>query len=1461
MEAAITVAQDAVDGTPTDDPHLAGRLNTLAMTLMARFERTGQAGDLDAAVPAAREAVRGTPAGHPDRAGRLSNLGIALLNEFQRTGQPEDLDAAVTAAREAVEITPAGHPDHLKGLNTLGNALWTRSQRTDAVSDLDAAVTAAQEAVDTIPDDHPTRAACLNNLDMALQTRFVRTRQPADLDAAVSAARQAADRTPTGHATRTERLNSLGNALLTRFVETGQPDDLIAAMTVLWQAVAGLTAGPEQLGQSKSLDTLIVVMRIIVDNAPDNHAFHLHGLGVALHMRYLRSGDPADGNDAITAHQQAVEACPADGGDHAKYLSGLAQSFSTRYLRDQQVGDLEAAIDSLRRVVAAAPTDPAYRSQLAQALLYRYAEAGQVTDLDTAVAAAKFAVDETPLDHPDRPEYQLRLAKALTAQNGRPGRPGDADVDRAITAAGDAVNDMPHNCPGRAANLNALGGVLHARYEESQDLGDLDAAIAAARESAAASSADPLRALSLSLLASLLRDRYEKRRELVDLDEAIEAGQRAVTIIGPNHADRATHLYPLACALLFRLQRTGLQADADAAIDVAKELVQITAPDHPKRASYLSVLSSALIERYQRQGELSDLDEALIIAQQVVDVTPVEDPNRVVHLANLGNALEARYLRTSRITDVDSALEYRRQTTVADSTNPEHQAALAATLLHRYSLSSDTSDLAEAVNVAQKTVDVTATQHPRRSAHLSVLSAALSFANPMSFPNPKSSQPPLDFFDAAITAARQAVEAVPTEASGRNYPLLNLAKTLKKRFMLTNEPNDLDEAIAAVQQVVATSPAHRRLGGDAHVTLADALLARHNRTKQPADLDGAITAAREAIKRTEPDEPSHLECLSVMARALLQRHQITGRRADLDEAIDYQHQAVGVTTAPALNRMVAASLWGAYAAQAANDTAAGIEGFAAAVELMTQAAWQFTDRSMRERAIAFFTPLIDRNIGGLASFAAQSAIAAGQPRRAVELLELGRSVLWNHQFRLQGDLGRLSADHPELAEALERARVELDQAPDIEPSLFAQHTTAPVPSALGNSGEEALHRRRSAARRWHQLLAEVRAIEGFENFLTPTPLNELREAASGGPVIVLNATGLACQALILSADSDSDIEVVDLPDLKLPDAAARVNAFRRTLSQDRGRRHLDPRRDLNPIMQEPDQAVLQLLAWLWDTAAEPVLAALGYTSAPKTVWPRVWWCPTGPLAQLPIHAAGRYPVGDSAESSAAHVPGRVVSSYTPTLAALIRARQQQRPETVRQLAVGMPVTPEHPPLPAVEAELDVLSRILPPPTRGRHLVGSDATRAAVLDAIPEFPWLHLACHGTQNSIDPSRSGFALQDGLLTIAELTDVQPRYADLAFLSACETATGSAHLPDESLHLAAALQLIGYRHVIATMWTIADAPAPGFADSIYSHLTARGHADSADAAQALHDAVAKLRTIFPDDPLIWAPYIHIGP
>src|SRR5262249_16879223 len=132
--------------------------------------------------------------------------------------------------------------------------------------------------------------------------------------------------------------------------------------------------------------------------------------------------------------------------------------------------------------------------------------------------------------------------------------------------------------------------------------------------------------------------------------------------------------------------------------------------------------------------------------------------------------------------------------------------------------------------------------------------------------------------------------------------------------------------------------------------------------------------------------------------------------------------------------------------------------------------------------------------------------------------------------------------------------------------------------------------------------------------------------------------------------------------------------------------------DLFDAMDVPGPALrdrlFDILEWLWETVCGPVLESIADLLLPTgNELPRLWWCPTGPLTALPPHGGGLYRRGPG--EGAISVGERVVSSYTTTLSAMMRARRPpapSRPSTL--LAVGLPETDGRRPLPAVRRELD-----------------------------------------------------------------------------------------------------------------------------------------------------------------------------
>ena len=221
----------------------------------------------------------------------------------------------------------------------------------------------------------------------------------------------------------------------------------------------------------------------------------------------------------------------------------------------------------------------------------------------------------------------------------------------------------------------------------------------------------------------------------------------------------------------------------------------------------------------------------------------------------------------------------------------------------------------------------------------------------------------------------------------------------------------------------------------------------------------------------------------------------------------------------------------------------------------------------------------------------------------------------------------------------------------------------------------------------------------------------------------------------------------------------------------------------------------------------------------------------------------------------------VISSYTPSVTALLKTHKGQPSSEFKLLAVAQPFTPGQPRLPQTTLELAEIRKRLGPHSM-MELQGADATVERVIEGLSHCGWVHLACHGSQNRSDPTKSALVLEDGRLELGRITgSVLPSTAEFAFLSACQTASGDDTLSEEAVHLAASMLFVGYRSVIATMWSIRDKDAPVVADEVYRHLLSVEQPDSTQAARALHHAVARLRRESPEISFLsWVPFIHIG-
>jgi hypothetical protein len=990
---------------------------------------------------------------------------------------------------------------------------------------------------------------------------------------------------------------------------------------------------------------------------------------------------------------------------------------------------------------------------------------------------------------------------------------GHADL-RAAHAITMLVRDIdPNAVPTELAGLvRAQGAVVPApdmamrlvwRYQTHGDVAAAEQARKLLLDAArSAGPGDPALPSSLTNLAFVQTVQFMVNDGVADVDEAVRLARNAVTAAGGDHAARGSALTTLCTALCIRTQRTGNQGDLAEAIRLGHQAVA-TATSPMTKAQGLDCLCKALWIRYERTGRLADLDEAIGFGRQALTLIPREHPFYSVCLSSLGICLTRRAQRLGSMADGDEIFR------------------LTAELL-----------------------DMVPPDDPDRCVGLAIraLSLLIHYAR---FGVP-------DDLDDAVRASEEAVAASRRYGGHQHWILSNHGLVLFLRYLETGNAADAADAISSTRgAIAATSPDDPRRSFHGR-QLAKMLLAKGDQTEDTSDVDEAMELGRTAVATISPGHPGRADALTTLADAYHRRFRVTNDPADLDAAAGLWRSAVGSRVSTVEARMTAARQW-FQAAAAANHVPFAAEARAAAVGLLPILAWRGLDRATQERRLAGYA--------GFASEGAALALHNGQPERAVELLEQGRSVLWSQALQTRTDLSELRDVAPDLADRLTAVRLALD----------AGQSFTPPDGDGGGQDEHVAGRARRLAERWDSLVREARGLPGFEHFLDAAPFDHLRQAAVGGPVAIINVSSLRCDALLVAPDG---VRVVPLPWLA-PDAvrdrATVLLAAQREAEADRG----------TVAGTHFRQTLTSLLRWLWDTIAEPVLEAAddllhgsshgtppsedgllrsagGMASSEGGVPPRIWWCPTGPLTLLPLHAAGRH--GGSAvwrHGRGPTVLDQVVSSYTTGLAALIRARG--RPAgAAKVLAIGMPETAGMSALPGVREELRRIGAAVPDAVA---LVGADATAERVLRALRGHSWVHFACHGTQDIQRPSGGAIHLADGPVTVLRLAGHVLSDAEFAYLSACHTATGSLALADEAIHLMAALQMAGFRHVVGTQWSVGDESAVGVSSAVYGELGGGGRPEAGGAAMALWRAVVRLREERLDRPDVWAPYVHSGP
>jgi CHAT domain-containing protein len=281
-----------------------------------------------------------------------------------------------------------------------------------------------------------------------------------------------------------------------------------------------------------------------------------------------------------------------------------------------------------------------------------------------------------------------------------------------------------------------------------------------------------------------------------------------------------------------------------------------------------------------------------------------------------------------------------------------------------------------------------------------------------------------------------------------------------------------------------------------------------------------------------------------------------------------------------------------------------------------------------------------------------------------------------------------------------------------------------------------------------------------------------------------------------------------------------------------------------------------VLKELYELVGQPVIKKLNELNVPEQS--RVWWCPTSVFCSLPLHAMG--PI-QSEVGRPRYFLDLYIPSYIPSLSALIESRKPGS-QAISKPSILLVAQPDEK-MPEAFKEINTVQAV---DTQVTTLFSTKATPTAVLARLPDHRFAHIVCHGILEPGKPFEASFKLYGGeRLLLLDIVRSQLPDAEFAFLSACDTAQLTEEsISDEVLHLAAAMQFCGFRSVVGTMWAMADPDGQGLARdfyrSVFSDTTPQGVRYYERTAEALRDAVVKLRRKRKMTLERWVNYVHYG-
>ena len=478
---------------------------------------------------------------------------------------------------------------------------------------------------------------------------------------------------------------------------------------------------------------------------------------------------------------------------------------------------------------------------------------------------------------------------------------------------------------------------------------------------------------------------------------------------------------------------------------------------------------------------------------------------------------------------------------------------------------------------------------------------------------------------------------------------------------------------------------------------ATILFFAYRRTRRSDYLNEAITTYRDLRKMSATPKVSLFDAGWMLHNALIERAH---HPQDFEELMQLCPELANDVSGEVFTRFQISCYWAANAR--ANLLPSAPLAYETAMSLLQETlVFCPTLQTQHHRLVNAL-----RKGGRFSSDYASYRIENGQVERAIETLERGRALMWSEMRGLRTSTDQLRAADPVLADKfsdinrrLESVTMSIAQSDDGD----LGHGEAGTERSIGHLvlTQRALFDERNT------LISHIQSLPGFKHFLRSPSFDFLNAAASHGSVIIVNQSQSPFPSHLILLLKDSPPSIISTPSSFYD----RANQLENELLRVRKEKGLDSK--------DYHDTLASVLSGLYELVGKPVIERLRELKVREKS--RVWWCPTGAFCSLPLHAMGPVPSDDSNDL---YFSDLYITSYTPTLAALIESRSSSDASDNSKPSIFLVAQPDT--LPGALGEIKAI-KATKTPVKG--LILAMATPETMIEGLREHRFAHFVCHG------------------------------------------------------------------------------------------------------------------------------------